>query len=388
MDGHRMDVIVIDPDTGEWLGRPYLVAILDVCTRALVGWHISLIPFCATTALAAVKDMCSRDPSKGPGGVPEQLTPDLGPDLVAGALTNMLQKLLIHFEPTERMDPNGKAMLERFFLTLNMQLSHIFPGTTFSSPANRGEYKSEGKARLSIEEVREKFGKWADTVYHKGVHGETQRIPAVHWRECQSSYPLLSYSKADLDVMARVSHPRTISSGRVTFDYLFWKSAALSTFEQQGWRDVILLIDELNLENAYVHPIGKPEMVVQADPVKPEYMRGLTKYEHERVKKKLKEQTAKDLREVGEFTWAIARWQLYEELHGRFAKSAKRRLKALLQDAGRALRNRRIKSKDDVDGPGEMETGRKATDAATEEDGKSPNTAQPSGVTPFQSYEF
>lgn len=57
IDGHKMDVIVVDPETGEILGRPYLVCLFDVCTRVVVGWHISLMPFCSTTALAAIKDI-------------------------------------------------------------------------------------------------------------------------------------------------------------------------------------------------------------------------------------------------------------------------------------------------------------------------------------------
>lgn len=46
IDGHIMDVIVIDPSTGAPLGRPYLVCLFDVNTRCVVGWYISLMPFC------------------------------------------------------------------------------------------------------------------------------------------------------------------------------------------------------------------------------------------------------------------------------------------------------------------------------------------------------
>ncbi|MDR6477414.1 putative transposase [Paraburkholderia graminis] len=381
MDGHRMDVIVIDGETGEWLGRPFLVAILDVCTRALVGWFISLVPFCASTAIAAVKDMCCRNAAREPGGVPEQITPDLGPDLVAAALTNFLQKLGIHFDPTKRLDPNGKAMLERFFGTLNLQLSHIFPGTTFSSPDDRGDYKSEKKAGLTLEEIRDAFAKWVNTVYHVGVHGETQRIPSLDWRDRQMSYPILSYSKGDLDVMARVAHSKKISNGRVTHNYLHWKSAALSTFEQQGLRDVIVLVDEMNLKYAYVHPVGKPEMIVQADPVKPSYMDGLTRYEHENVKRKMKEQTQKDLREVGEFAWEIARYRLYEEIHGRYAKFAKRKLKALLHESTPPQQG----DPHNVE-RSETKCEQSDVDSSLENTSAAENVAN--APSPFQSYEF
>lgn len=333
MDGHKLDVIVVDPDSGESLGRPFLVALMDHQTRALVGWNISLIPFCATTALATIKDMAGRDPSKEPGGVPEKLTPDLGPDLVSAALTSMLRRLQVHFEPTEAFDPNGKAILERFFATVTVQFVHMLPGTTFSSPTDRGDYRSVREARVTLDFVREKFGQWVDTVYHASVHGETQRIISIHWRDQQRSFPILSYSKGDLDVMARVGHQRMISKGRVNVDYLYWKSAALSTLEQQGIRCVMVLVDELNLERVYVHPVGKPEALVLADPVRPDYMRKLTKYEHDEVKKRLIDQTRKDLREVGEYAWEIARWRLFMDIHGRAAKAINQRLKALVKDS-------------------------------------------------------
>ncbi|WP_429282657.1 integrase catalytic domain-containing protein [Paraburkholderia sp. GAS41] len=329
LDGQRMDVEVIDGDTGESLGRPYLVTLLDVCTRTLAGYFISLLPFCSTTALAAIKDMLTRDPTREPGGRAEKITPDNGRDLVSAAITNLLAKVHIHFEPTEVMDPNGKAILERFYSTVNTQFSHMLHGTTFSSPTARGDYASKDNARYTIEFVREKFRQWVDTIYHKGIHGETHRAPILDWRDRASAFPIPHYSVSDIDAIARVGHRRTISKGRVTVDYLHWKSAALAALEQSGIRDVMVLVDELALAHAYVHPMGKPEKLVLADPVWPDYMVGLTAYEHEKVKKSLQEQEKKDLREIGEYQWELSRWQLYQETHGAAAKAAIRRVKAL-----------------------------------------------------------
>ena len=204
MDGHRMDVLVVDTETGEILGRPYLVCLLDVASRAIVGWHISLVPFCATTALAAIKDTCSRDPASGPGGVPEVIVPDNGPDLASQALRKLCTWLGVHIEPAKAYSPNDKAHIERFFRTVNMMLIHLLPGTTFSSPSDRGEYKSGELACLTLDDVKEKFEKWLTTVYH--VHADSNRAPIMAWRDLQSTYPILHFSAVELDVVARVVH--------------------------------------------------------------------------------------------------------------------------------------------------------------------------------------
>lgn len=342
LDGHRMDFEVVDGDTGESLGRPYLVSLMDVCTRAIVGYFISLLPFCSTTALAAIKDMLTRDPAQGPGGRAEKLTPDNGRDLVSAAVTNLLMKVHIHFEPTEVMDPNGKAILERFYATVNIQFSHMLHGTTFSSPTARGDYSSRDNARFTLEFVCEKFKQWVDTVYHQGIHGETQRAPILDWRDRTSSFPIPHYPVSDIDAIARIGHRRTITKGRVTFDYLHWKSAALAALEQSGIRDVVVLVDELNLEHVYVHPVGKPEQLILADPVWPDYMVGLTMYEHEKAKKLLQDQAKKDLREIGEYQWELARWQLYQETHGPAAEAAIRRVRALKQRGQSSAQDDRV----------------------------------------------
>jgi len=330
IDGHLMDVVVIDSRDKKTRYRPRLVALIDDCTRSLVGYNISLLPFCSATALAALKDMCCRDPRLGPGGEAELIIPDNGPDLRSAGLTNLLKRTGMHFEPAEAYDPNGKAILERFFKTVNTQFSHLLPGTTFSSPEDRGDYDSSEKGCLELENVRMLFKQWVDTVYHCGVHGGTQRVPKLHWQELQAAFPVHSYKRQEIDVIARVGYERTISSGRVEVDYLFWKSAVLASWEQSGERDVIVMLDELDYGKAYVHRIGDPANYVQADPVYPEYMRNLTRYEHEASKKLTAVTRSRDLASVGEHTWLLARAQLWNDIN-RLASAGMKKLKALLQ---------------------------------------------------------
>lgn len=335
IDGHRMDVIVVDPDTKETLGRAYLVCLFDVCTRAVVGWHISLLPFSATTALAAIKDMCSRDPLAGPGGIPEAVVPDNGPDLASNALRNLFSAIGIHIRPAKTYCPDDKAHLERFFRTLNQQLMHMLPGTTFSSPIDRGDYSSENKAKLTLEDIKRLFTQWVENVYHKHIHGGTHRAPTLDWRDRQAELPIMFLPAEDINVLARVVYKRTISNGRVIVDYLPYKSEALAVLEMRGQRDVTVLVDELNLESVYVQHESNPKLLIRADGTRPKYMAGLTKYEHDNVKRRLKEKELKDLLEFGENHYEIARWQLWNEIHELPGSKSARRVKLLTGGEGR-----------------------------------------------------
>lgn len=335
IDGHKMDVLVIDPETGEVLGRPCLVCLFDVQTRCVVGWYISLLPFCATTALAAVKDMCSRDPLIEPGGVAESILPDNGPDLASIALRGLCNRVGMHINPAKTYCPDDKAHLERFFRTLNEQLIHLIQGTTFSSPTERGDYDSKGNATVTLERIRELFKNWVDNVYHRSIHSGTGRAPMLAWRDQQKEMPILSFSKSDMDAIARVAYKRKINNGRVMVENLSFHSNALATLEQRNQRHVTVLLDELNLSHVFVQHESDPKLLIRADAVRASYTNDLTMYEHKEVEKKLKKMTRKDLDELGAHAQEIARWNLWREIHDVPNLMSSKRLKLLTEGVGK-----------------------------------------------------
>jgi putative transposase len=335
MDGHRMDVILVDDETGEILGRPYLVCLFDVATRAVVGWHISLLPFCATTALAAIKDMCSRDPREGPGGIAEKILPDNGPDLISQALRSLCMRLGMHIESAKAYCPDDKAHIERFFRTVNMQLVHMLPGTTFSSLHDRGEYDSVALAQVTLTKLRELFGQWLTTVYHRAKHSATRRLPEKLWRDQLSMMPVLSFKSEDIDVIARVVFKRKISNGRVIVDNLIYKSDALRTLEHRNQRSVVVLVNELDLSYVYVHLESDPKTLFRADGVDLEYMDKLTKYEHDACTAALDSMAEKDREELGPHAYEIARWRLWQSIHNLPNSSSAKKLALLTQGEGR-----------------------------------------------------
>lgn len=63
-----------------------------------------------------------------------------------------------------------------------MGMVHELPGTTFSNPAQRGDYVSEAKATLTVRELL----RWLALVvaaYHGQVHATLGQTPAGRWAE-------------------------------------------------------------------------------------------------------------------------------------------------------------------------------------------------------------
>ncbi|RFC01352.1 transposase, partial [Klebsiella michiganensis] len=134
IDSHVLDVLVVDESTREVMGRPTLVLAIDVRTRCIVGWHLSMHPPSTVATLAVVKDMFTR-PLRGlPGGICVHLIPDNGTEFKNSAVMRLLLKANVIIEPAAVREPNHKPHVESFFRTLTRSLVQTLPGTTFSNP--------------------------------------------------------------------------------------------------------------------------------------------------------------------------------------------------------------------------------------------------------------
>jgi putative transposase len=72
-----------------------------------------------------------------------------------------------------------------------MKMAHELPGTTFSNIQERGNYKSEAKAVLTLREL-EKWLTLAIGTYHGSVHSSLLETPAACWARSAQSSKLLT----------------------------------------------------------------------------------------------------------------------------------------------------------------------------------------------------
>jgi putative transposase len=79
-----------------------------------------------------------------------------------------------------RPRPHYGGIIERVIGT-TMQLMHELPGTTFSNPTERGEYDSDAKAALTLQELEKWIALAICGPYHNDVHGTLAEPPASKW---------------------------------------------------------------------------------------------------------------------------------------------------------------------------------------------------------------
>lgn len=217
-DGHRLDlrlrVVVKDPLGFEQqfeIERIWLLAIIDVYSRAVLGYHVSLnreynrydVIRTIEAALEPHRPMAFTLPgvSYGPlGGFPSSKLPELGYatwqwfklDNAKANLASDVRHALTDFigcmiEAGAPHSPDGRPYIERFFGSLATNLSSALPGYTGAHPRDirRALSDPKGNTRLqvSLKEIEELL-EAAIAIYnaspHDGLNGRTPLEAVEH----------------------------------------------------------------------------------------------------------------------------------------------------------------------------------------------------------------
>jgi putative transposase len=283
-DCHLLDVLVVDSEH-KIIGRPWLCALMDIYSRCVVGWEISFTPPCASKVLRALRHAMSDASSRIYGCAPEELVVDNGPEFQNSVLQTVAGTYGISLRYVEPRSPNQKPHIERFFGTVAVQLTHMMPGTTRSSPTDRGEYDAEAHATLNLDEVRGRFQFWLDNVYHLSPHETLSVPPSEMWRIGTQTLPPTRYPDADLTIACRSFVMRTISCGRVGFSRLRWSGPSLpdvaARLHHKKQDQACVFYDETDLGTVWVQDPDDRSIFYQADATDPEYQCGLSLFEHQ-----------------------------------------------------------------------------------------------------------
>lgn len=295
IDTHFMDILVKDPDTDEVLGRPYLVLIIDVYTRMIVGYFVSMFPPSATTTMQAVKYMVVNY------GMPSIIIPDRGVEFINTALFHFCNRTHVILEISMVQEPNNKAHIESMFATITLGLIQRLEGTTYSNILARGDYNSAENAIFTMAQVESFLTEWIHNVYHTRIHSQTQRAPIRAWQEATKLTSPIIISKEEVETLARVPHSKTVNNGQVTVHELDYKCHSLTRFNGQS---VVVMVDELNLSHTFVYHPDEPNVTYKADSTEPDYTFGLTLNQHLLARAELKKETAADIKALGKNAWA------------------------------------------------------------------------------------
>lgn len=187
------DVIVLDEETRLPIGRPYITVVLDVYSRAVLGFYLSLDPPSAlSVGLALVNAVLPKQPWIDRLGLTvtwpcQGLIGCLYTDNALEFHSELLDRACreygidLQYRPLTRPEFGGH--IERFMRTL-MKEMHSLPGTTFSNVAEKGEYDSAARACMTLRELEMWVIHFIAGVYHNRPHrGIEQQTPLQRYEK-------------------------------------------------------------------------------------------------------------------------------------------------------------------------------------------------------------
>ncbi|WP_164486492.1 Mu transposase C-terminal domain-containing protein [Pseudomonas chlororaphis] len=193
IDHARVDCIVVDSDLRLPLVRPWATIAIDVYTRVVIGFHLSLsYPSAMSVALCISHSILPKERwLKSYGivegeypfyGIPKRIHVDNAKEFRSKNLSDSCRRYGIELTFRPKGTPHNGAHIERLIGTL-MGKVHMLPGTTMSSAKDKGHYKSEQHAALSFSEFREWFIREVE-IYHKTIHSGIGCSPLHKWESC------------------------------------------------------------------------------------------------------------------------------------------------------------------------------------------------------------
>lgn len=216
IDHTKVDLMVVDAHSRRPLGRPYITVAIDVFSRCIAGFCLTLEPpsatsvgLCLVHAVLGKEDYLQRLEVEGEWpvwGKPKTIHVDNAAEFQSEALTRGCEQHGIRIEYRPVGQPHFGGIIERLIGTL-MGRVHGLPGTTYSSVQERGDYDAEGNAALTLRELERWLTLCIVGVYHNEVHATLMEPPIARY-------------KAGFEVLNRPWPPRVQNAKAVLVDFL------------------------------------------------------------------------------------------------------------------------------------------------------------------------
>ncbi|QND38225.1 transposase family protein [Rhizobium leguminosarum bv. viciae] len=210
--------------------RPCLIVVIDIHTRMVLAANLSIGSPSLETLYAGLKQTLKpkyflNHLNRGDAyawsldcfGLFKRMLVDndlanIGRSLRSSAVAIGMR---VSFAPVKT--PPYKAVVERFFQTLNTNIWHEADGGVREKP---GVSKVDPRttARFTIKEAQEKLWNWIITVYHLDIHSELGMPPALKWKESLEKYtrPLVKDMR-DIDGAFGKSGTRVITGAGIEY---------------------------------------------------------------------------------------------------------------------------------------------------------------------------
>ncbi|BAV75223.1 transposase [Pseudomonas chlororaphis subsp. aurantiaca] len=302
IDHAQVDCIIVDSEQRLPLMRPWVTIAIDVYTRVVLGFYLSLSdPSAMSVALCIAHSILPKghwlraygfNEGEYPFyGVPKRIHVDNAKEFRSQNLSDSCRKYGIELTYRPKGTPHNGGHIERLIGTL-MRKVHMLPGTTMSSAKDKGRYRSDKHAALSFSEFREWFIREVE-IYHATTHSELNCSPLFRWEEYYQddngrlTYPPIIENRMRLLIDFMPVKQRVIGRAGVRLNTIDYYSPTLKRFNI-GTKCVVRY-DPESLRKVWVLPSGEQSYIElsYADLRLP----NATLSEFKRLKAKLKEQS-------------------------------------------------------------------------------------------------
>ena len=354
IDHTPCDIILVDDEHRLPIGRPWITVAIDIYSRMIVGYYLSMnapsvtsVGMCVSNTILPKDTLLAKfdvNSNWNVWGFPETIHVDNGADFRADAVkkAGLAHGINIEFRPVGRANFGGH--IERVIGTLMHEI-HNLPGTTFSNIKQRGEYDSDANASMTFFE----FEKWLVTfitkIYHKRVHNSLSLTPEQQWEEGlfgdENSIGFIQKPSSNSTIILDFLpiYERTIQKNGVNIDGLNYYEHVLRTkinqTENGKKKQFIFKRDPRDISYIWFYEESTKEYF--KIPVANQNMPSMTAWEFDSIKTNLKN---KGLKRVNQDAILEAR----EELHNQIQLSVKNSKKAR-RDSQR-LKNKDIEMKE------------------------------------------
>lgn len=192
IDHTLVDVMVVDSETRSAIQRPWLTLAIDVCTRCVAGFYLSLDPPSATSVALCIahatlpkSGWLSAHKIEGAWpvhGLIGRLHLDNAKEFHCEALRRGCEQYGIGIDYRPVRTPHYGGHIERLIGTM-MGKVHLLPGTTFSNVQAKGEYNPAKSAAMTLEELERWLTLAIVGVYHRAIHRALGTPPLAAWEQ-------------------------------------------------------------------------------------------------------------------------------------------------------------------------------------------------------------
>ena len=191
IDHTLVDVIVVDRAHRQPLQRPWVTLAIDVASRMVAGFYLTLEPPSALSVSLAVQhlvqpkldwlDGLGIDADWPTAGLPATIHVDNAKEFRSKAMRRGAEEHGISLQYRPIGSPHYGGHIERLIGTM-MGAAHLLPGSTFGNIKDRGDYDSAANSSMTLDELEQWFA-LEITRYHTERHRSLGIPPVAAWQE-------------------------------------------------------------------------------------------------------------------------------------------------------------------------------------------------------------